>query len=199
MAALKQQAQAIVPGSNPSARRGAGRGQRMAAPTVEDKSAVDPRKYKTRICRNWEDNGHCPYEHTCCFAHGPHEVRTVTDNHKMLASIGYFSNVFLLAMTNGQKPALPPHCLYQQPALFKTPETAEQLKQCTAALPNGVSFPFQEPMSSAYKELKGDKKGAEGRRRNRRKRRGPEGDSEASGLTGAPVTALPVTTEGEEE
>eukprot|EP00669_Euglena_mutabilis_P011897 TRINITY_DN6501_c0_g1_i1.p2 TRINITY_DN6501_c0_g1~~TRINITY_DN6501_c0_g1_i1.p2 ORF type:complete len:118 (-),score=36.29 TRINITY_DN6501_c0_g1_i1:1060-1413(-) len=117
----------------------------------------------------------------------------------MLASIGYFSNVFLLAMTNGQKPALPPHCLYQQPALFKTPETAEQLKQCTAALPNGVSFPFQEPMSSAYKELKGDKKGAEGRRRNRRKRRGPEGDSEASGLTGAPVTALPVTTEGEEE
>lgn len=27
---------------------------------------------------------------------------------------GYFSNVVLLAMTNGQKPALPPHCLYQQ-------------------------------------------------------------------------------------
>ena len=66
------------------------------------------------LFRNWQETGSCPYEHTCCFAHGNDESRSLTDNHKLLASIGYFSNVILLAMTNGQKPALPPHCLYQQ-------------------------------------------------------------------------------------
>jgi hypothetical protein len=144
----------------------------------DDKAAVDPRKYKTRMCRNFEETGHCPYEHTCCFAHGDEELRSVTDNHKLLASIGYFSNVILLAMTNGQKPALPPHCLYQQPTMFKTPETADQLKQCSSTLPAGVHFPFQEPLPSAFKGMKGDKKlrsgdgATEKKRRRGRGRRG---------------------------
>ena len=31
-----------------------------------------------------ELTGHCPYEHTCCFAHGPDELRDITSNHKVL-------------------------------------------------------------------------------------------------------------------
>lgn len=119
-----------------------------------DKQAVDPRKYKTRMCRNWETKGHCPYEHTCCFAHGPDEMRDLTSNHKLLASIGYFSNIILLSMTNGTKPALPPHCLYQQPQMLAAPESPEDLKKATETLPEGIHFPFQDPMPAALRGLK---------------------------------------------
>ena len=36
-------------------------------------------------------------------------------------SAGYFSNIILLSMSNGTKPALPPHCLYQQPQMLAAP------------------------------------------------------------------------------
>jgi hypothetical protein len=124
---------------------------------AQEKAAVDPRKYKTRMCRNWELTGQCPYEHTCCFAHSEKELRDLTTNHKVLASIGYFSNVVLLAMTNGQKPALPPHCLYQQPQMFKIPETSEQLHACSEVLPSGVAFPFQLPLAAAFKGFRKEK------------------------------------------
>ena len=32
-------------------------------------------KYKTEICRNWE-NGYCPHEDRCSFAHGRGELKT---------------------------------------------------------------------------------------------------------------------------
>ena len=56
----------------------------------EDKAPVDPRKYKTRLCRNWIQVGECSYEHTCCFAHGESELRDTAANHKVLNSLGYF-------------------------------------------------------------------------------------------------------------
>eukprot|EP00669_Euglena_mutabilis_P002821 TRINITY_DN1356_c0_g1_i4.p1 TRINITY_DN1356_c0_g1~~TRINITY_DN1356_c0_g1_i4.p1 ORF type:complete len:647 (-),score=119.45 TRINITY_DN1356_c0_g1_i4:277-2175(-) len=135
--------------------------KRGGSPDEHEKQAVDPRKYKTRMCRNWETKGHCPYEHTCCFAHGPDELRDLTTNHKLLASIGYFSNIILLSMTNGAKPALPPHCLYQQPAMLKPPETPEDLKRATETLPDGVHFPFQDPMPAALRGLKKEAKARE--------------------------------------
>lgn len=74
--------------------------------------------------------------------------RDITTNHKLLASIGYFSNVILLAMSNGQKPAMPPHSLYQQQQMFPIPETPEELEvlsvavggYCGISLPNNVFF-----------------------------------------------------------
>jgi len=62
------------------------------------KSVVDPRKYKTKLCRNWKATGQCPYEHTCCYAHGETETRTVHQNNNVLSSLGYFSGVMLMAM-----------------------------------------------------------------------------------------------------
>eukprot|EP00669_Euglena_mutabilis_P010121 TRINITY_DN4903_c0_g1_i1.p1 TRINITY_DN4903_c0_g1~~TRINITY_DN4903_c0_g1_i1.p1 ORF type:complete len:269 (-),score=41.79 TRINITY_DN4903_c0_g1_i1:1279-2085(-) len=121
---------------------------------LEDKATVDPRKYKTNLCRNWELRGECPYLETCCFAHGQAELRSLADNHQLLASIGYFSNVVLLAMTNGKKPALPPHCLYRQPQQFPMPQTAEELQRCAAMAPPGTKFPYQRPLLSALRELK---------------------------------------------
>ena len=31
-------------------------------------------KYKTEICRNWEEFGKCKFQSTCSYAHGPHEL-----------------------------------------------------------------------------------------------------------------------------
>jgi hypothetical protein len=123
------------------------------AEPVEPKAVVDPRKYKTRMCTTWQETGSCPYEHTCCFAHGPTELRDLSSNHKLLASIGYFSNVILLAMSNGEKPALPPHALYEQPTLFQAPQTAEELKAFTQSLPKDLKFPFQDVLPGALSQL----------------------------------------------
>eukprot|EP00667_Euglena_gracilis_P009291 EG_transcript_9429 len=159
---------------------------------------VDPRKYKTKLCRTWEAVGSCPYEHTCCFAHGSAELRNLAENHKTLASIGYFSNVMLLAMSNRPKPALPPHWLYQQPPVFQRPQSAKQLQRCTKALPPGVRFPFQHLLPSAVEALKeearvqGPVQGPKKRRRRGRRSTSDlhstpgEGEGNAVGLQGVP-------------
>jgi hypothetical protein len=52
------------------------------APCAEPKDINAERKpvladrYKTRMCRNYEETGKCPYEVKCMFAHGERELRT---------------------------------------------------------------------------------------------------------------------------
>eukprot|EP00668_Euglena_longa_P005117 GGOE01006012.1.p1 GENE.GGOE01006012.1~~GGOE01006012.1.p1 ORF type:complete len:413 (-),score=38.14 GGOE01006012.1:838-1968(-) len=151
---------------------------------------VDPRKYKTKLCRRWEELGSCPYEHTCCFAHGSAELHSLADNHKTLASIGYFSNVMLLAMSNRPKPALPPHWLYQQPVVFQRPQSAKQLQRCAQALPPGVRFPFQHPLPSAIDALKEESRApVQGPKKRRRRGRRSTGD----------LCGIPRDGEGEEQ
>jgi hypothetical protein len=35
---------------------------------------VDKTKYKTEMCKNWIEVGHCRYGNKCQFAHGDHEL-----------------------------------------------------------------------------------------------------------------------------
>eukprot|EP01012_Entosiphon_sulcatum_P023250 TRINITY_DN2821_c0_g1_i1.p1 TRINITY_DN2821_c0_g1~~TRINITY_DN2821_c0_g1_i1.p1 ORF type:complete len:284 (+),score=50.35 TRINITY_DN2821_c0_g1_i1:59-853(+) len=42
--------------------------------------ALDPVKYKTQLCKNWETEGKCPYGPRCLFAHGVKQLRTVERN-----------------------------------------------------------------------------------------------------------------------
>ena len=35
--------------------------------------------YKTQVCRNFEQTGICKFQDNCCFAHGDHELRNLTD------------------------------------------------------------------------------------------------------------------------
>jgi len=37
-------------------------------------------QYKTQICKNFQDSGHCDFGSHCQFAHGPLELRTLSDN-----------------------------------------------------------------------------------------------------------------------
>jgi hypothetical protein len=42
---------------------------------LESEGAVNPGKYKTELCRNWQ-HGHCVFGNKCIFAHGTAELRT---------------------------------------------------------------------------------------------------------------------------
>ena len=39
-------------------------------------------RYKTEMCRSWDEYGYCRYGDKCQFAHGEHELREVTRHHK---------------------------------------------------------------------------------------------------------------------
>ena len=39
-------------------------------------SNKNPRLYKTRLCKNWENNGKCAYEDECQFAHGFEDLKS---------------------------------------------------------------------------------------------------------------------------
>jgi butyrate response factor 1 len=39
-------------------------------------------RYKTELCRSWEETNFCRYGDKCQFAHGRHEIREVTRHHK---------------------------------------------------------------------------------------------------------------------
>lgn len=36
-------------------------------------------KYKTEMCKNWENSGNCEFEASCSFAHGLHELQQKKD------------------------------------------------------------------------------------------------------------------------
>lgn len=43
---------------------------------------MNPSRYKTESCRPFEENGHCKYGDKCQFAHGGHELRTLSRHPK---------------------------------------------------------------------------------------------------------------------
>lgn len=51
-----------------------------AAERAVERKAVLADRYKTRMCRNYEESGRCPYENKCMFAHGDAELRTTEMN-----------------------------------------------------------------------------------------------------------------------
>lgn len=46
----------------------------------EHGSAIDVNKYKTKVCRNWQQGTPCPYGDRCVFAHGDVDMRRLTDH-----------------------------------------------------------------------------------------------------------------------
>jgi hypothetical protein len=45
-------------------------------------SNINPSRYKTEMCRPFEESGHCKYGDKCQFAHGEHELRNLTRHPK---------------------------------------------------------------------------------------------------------------------
>lgn len=50
-------------------------------------------KYKTELCRTYEEKGFCPYSNKCRFAHGSHElVAKENDENKKRKCNGFWNN-----------------------------------------------------------------------------------------------------------
>ena len=49
-------------------------------------AALDPVRYKTKMCKNWLLHEKCAYGPRCLFAHGSKELRTCTNNHSAINS-----------------------------------------------------------------------------------------------------------------
>eukprot|EP00667_Euglena_gracilis_P001468 EG_transcript_1469 len=58
----------------------------QVAAQVDDKD-LDYKKYKTRLCRNWQQTGKCPYGESCVYAHGTREVRGEQENEAVVSSL----------------------------------------------------------------------------------------------------------------
>lgn len=46
----------------------------------DNNAALDPIRYKTKMCKNWQQFGKCPYGPRCLFAHGPRDMRSCSSN-----------------------------------------------------------------------------------------------------------------------
>lgn len=53
---------------------------------AEENNALDPVRYKTKMCKNWQQHEKCPYGPRCLFAHGTKEMRTYTVNHNAITT-----------------------------------------------------------------------------------------------------------------
>eukprot|EP00996_Jenningsia_fusiforme_P001062 NODE_1970_length_1340_cov_8.573974_g1787_i0.p1 GENE.NODE_1970_length_1340_cov_8.573974_g1787_i0~~NODE_1970_length_1340_cov_8.573974_g1787_i0.p1 ORF type:complete len:296 (-),score=35.65 NODE_1970_length_1340_cov_8.573974_g1787_i0:453-1280(-) len=58
-----------------------------ARPQKPPKSMVDPRQYKTQICKNWKTSGSCGYNRACSFAHGQRDLRNPDQNCALLLAV----------------------------------------------------------------------------------------------------------------
>lgn len=47
-----------------------------AMPPMRDHKPILAERFKTKMCKNFVEHGHCPYVFRCMFAHGDHELRT---------------------------------------------------------------------------------------------------------------------------
>jgi len=61
------------------------RRRRRASP-IDDNAALDALRYKTKMCKNWEVTGKCPYGPRCLFAHGKRELRSYSENNQAIVT-----------------------------------------------------------------------------------------------------------------
>lgn len=62
----------------------------------QDNTALDPVRYKTKLCKNWQQQEKCPYGPRCLFAHGTKEMRTYSVNSSAINTACNSSCVLLL-------------------------------------------------------------------------------------------------------
>jgi hypothetical protein len=53
---------------------------------AEENNALDPVRYKTKMCKNWQQSEKCPYGPRCLFAHGAKEMRSYSVNSTAITS-----------------------------------------------------------------------------------------------------------------
>jgi len=99
----------------------------------EDKD-LDYRKYKTRLCRNWQQTGKCPYGDTCVYAHGSKELRGEPENEAVVSSLSKLAGQLIrhggsAVASTQQMPPLRP-LRYRKPKTDKKSEEQQSPMPC---------------------------------------------------------------------
>ena len=83
--------------------------QSAAAPPSQnaDEKDLDYKKYKTRLCRNWQQTGRCPYGEACVYAHGTKEMRGEQENEAAVTSLTKLADQLAKQMGVFSKAAAP--------------------------------------------------------------------------------------------
>jgi hypothetical protein len=90
----------------------------------EPNPAVDAVRYKTKMCKNWQQFEKCPYGPRCLFAHGSKELRSYTVNHTAIASAATSGSPERQFYAIGHFPSFMP--VPFQPSQSSTDETDSQ-------------------------------------------------------------------------
>lgn len=62
------------------------RNKRKKVKPVEENTAVDAIRYKTKMCKSWQLTEKCPYGPRCLFAHGVKDLRSHSLNHAAIST-----------------------------------------------------------------------------------------------------------------
>ena len=112
---------------------------------IEDNAALDPVRYKTTMCKNWQQHEKCPYGPRCLFAHGIKEMRTSSHN----------SHVIHTAC-NSEAPDQQVYALGHFPAFMPHPFAAEgQTNEQQQQQPLEQQIPVEHKEAADLREVEG--------------------------------------------
>lgn len=128
---------------------------------TEENTALDPIRYKTKMCKNWQQHEKCPYGPRCLFAHGTKEMRTYTVNHNAISSacnsasperqfyaLGHFPNFMPVPFGAAGEEATPVSDTQPSEESRETPPPAKEPPvQYTHSPYTPLSMTTQEPIS----------------------------------------------------
>ena len=103
-------------------------------------------KYKTEICKNWQQTGECEFFYSCSFAHGNQELKVKTDvpkNYKTKLCKKFHKELFCPYGTRCQ-------FLHDENLLIKEKKSlAQDLKVVKTAKPKNTRQRVQEEVAAA--------------------------------------------------
>lgn len=125
---------------------------------VDDKD-LDYKKYKTRLCRNWQQTGKCPYGEACVYAHGSKEMRGEQENEQVVNSLSKLADQMAKQMGAFVKAGVAPSPL--RPLRYRKPKATAPKKKAgdapfMAANPPMNAYPmptFYCPPAQAWGQL----------------------------------------------
>ncbi|KAG2379244.1 hypothetical protein C9374_007383 [Naegleria lovaniensis] len=83
-------------------------------------------RYKTELCRSWEETGFCRYGDKCQFAHGRQELRVVTRHHKAVIGRALSQNIDMVPIQQASRLPVFKEQIDTVPTYFFTTDSVNQ-------------------------------------------------------------------------
>lgn len=116
---------------------------------VDDKD-LDYKKYKTRLCRNWQQTGKCPYGEACVYAHGSKEMRGEQENEQVVSSLSKLADQMSKHLGAFAKPGGVPAPAPLRPLRYRKPKATAAMKKKGGDIPVAGLPTHAYPMPTFY-------------------------------------------------